>query len=65
MCVRGREGGKKKDAGSADTFCGEANGNVLSLETTTLVLPVYCELHSLQVILSYKTDPFCLFLRSK
>ena len=31
------EGGKKKDAGRADTFCGEADGNVLSWETTTRV----------------------------
>jgi hypothetical protein len=34
VCVReGRrrgKGGKKKDAGRADTFCGEENGNVLS-----------------------------------
>jgi hypothetical protein len=45
--VRGRgEGGKKKDAGRADTFCGEADGNVPSWETTTRVsneLSTVCE----------------------
>jgi len=30
-------GGKKEDAGGADTFCGEADGNVPSWETTTRV----------------------------
>ena len=37
MCVLGEGGGKKEDAGRSDTFCGEADGNVLSWETTTRV----------------------------